>query len=286
MDNNLFNTLRFAYIEGDITHIESVKRPELYEWRQFPYWVFAFAEIISGKPGHLETPRDGKVRLATNHISCIPPHIPHQFTPRPGLVGKSTWCHVKFNLDFGLDIASFLQIPLILGGKVALKLKEIIEELVAVDKNQSLSPLLKSISQTKLGVSLLETILPYGKTTSTVSLTNKDTPRIFKVLHYIDTHLTSNLKVQTLAAQIHLSPPQLHRIFKEVMGTGPMEFVRNARMTKACEMLMSTQLAVSEISAKVGYPNQYIFSRAFKNHVGISPLNFRNHTPYYRLKKH
>ena len=66
------------------------------------------------------------------------------------------------------------------------------------------------------------------------------------------------------------------RIFHEVMGKSPQDFLLTYRMTKACQLLKSTRLSIAEIAPQVGYPNPLHFSRAFHNAMGMSPRDWRN----------
>ena len=47
-------------------------------------------------------------------------------------------------------------------------------------------------------------------------------------------------------------------------------------MSRAAQLLLTTEFSVGEIGNAVGYSNQLHFSRAFKNVYGISPKNFRD----------
>ena len=66
------------------------------------------------------------------------------------------------------------------------------------------------------------------------------------------------------------------KIFHETMGKTPQEFLIHYRMTKACQLLKSTQMSIKDIAAAVGYPNQLHFSRAFHQILGASPRAWRN----------
>lgn len=62
----------------------------------------------------------------------------------------------------------------------------------------------------------------------------------------------------------------------ETRGKTPQEFLIHDRMTKACQLLKSTQMSIKDIAAAVGYPNQLHFSRAFHQKIGASPRAWRN----------
>lgn len=54
-----------------------------------------------------------------------------------------------------------------------------------------------------------------------------------------------------------------------------MDYFSRMRMQQACLLLTKGTDQVREIAQKVGYEDQYYFSRAFKKYVGMSPLQFR-----------
>lgn len=49
----------------------------------------------------------------------------------------------------------------------------------------------------------------------------------------------------------------------------------SSRMSKAVQLLKTTQLSIKDISSAVGYPNQLHFSRAFKKVYGVPPSQWR-----------
>ena len=59
------------------------------------------------------------------------------------------------------------------------------------------------------------------------------------------------------------------------MGLAPQEFLIQYRMSRAAELLKTSDIPVKDISVQVGYPNQLHFSRAFKNVYGVSPRTYR-----------
>ena len=66
--------------------------------------------------------------------------------------------------------------------------------------------------------------------------------------------------------------------FKKVKGlTGypPNEYLRIIRLKKAAELLLTTNLNVSEISYRVGINDQFYFSKSFKHQFGVSPTHYR-----------
>ncbi len=95
-------------------------------------------------------------------------------------------------------------------------------------------------------------------------------------LAYIEHHYHENITVEDMANICGLNRSYFGKMFREATGFSPQEFIIHVRMSKASELLKSTEKTIGEISALVGYPNQLHFSRAFKNKYGVSPKNYRD----------
>ena len=65
-----------------------------------------------------------------------------------------------------------------------------------------------------------------------------------------------------------------HR-FSTTVGESPSSTWRRARMRRATNLLLGTDLSVKEIAARVGYARQHEFTRAFARAVGVSPTAWR-----------
>jgi AraC-like DNA-binding protein len=97
-----------------------------------------------------------------------------------------------------------------------------------------------------------------------------------EAITYIEQHYAEEISVTDIAAFCNLDRSYLGKIFKKVLNSTPQDFLIRYRINKACELLKTTNLHIGEICATVGYPNQLIFSRAFKSQVGKSPREWRN----------
>ncbi|MEI6516084.1 MAG: AraC family transcriptional regulator [bacterium] len=92
---------------------------------------------------------------------------------------------------------------------------------------------------------------------------------------YINQHLDGSLQMGDLAKCVHLSPSRLRARFKHTLGIGLGEFIRHTRIQRACGLLNSTDLNVTQVSEKCGFNSVYAFSRTFRTIVGIPPTAFR-----------
>ena len=93
-------------------------------------------------------------------------------------------------------------------------------------------------------------------------------------------HLRSNLNrrlsVSELARQAHLSSSHFAAVFKAQVGCSMLKYHTQLRMTRARELLDTTDLTVGEVGRVVGYDDAFYFTRKFTQTNGIAPRPFRN----------
>jgi AraC-like DNA-binding protein len=65
------------------------------------------------------------------------------------------------------------------------------------------------------------------------------------------------------------------RVFKKVVGQTPHDYLINARVRRARQMLVESNLSIKEIASALGYRDIYFFSRQFKAKMGITPSEAR-----------
>lgn len=99
--------------------------------------------------------------------------------------------------------------------------------------------------------------------------------RLASVKQYIDKHLAEKLSVEELAASVYLHPDYFSRLFLEINGVRPLDFINNKRLERAQILLATTALTITEIALKVGIPNVSYFNRLFKKRFQITPSAFR-----------
>jgi AraC-like DNA-binding protein len=63
--------------------------------------------------------------------------------------------------------------------------------------------------------------------------------------------------------------------FKQAFGRGAIDLLKQARLRLAARLLLSSQRSIKTITRDVGYASRSPFSRAFHDHFGQSPLDYR-----------
>ena len=81
----------------------------------------------------------------------------------------------------------------------------------------------------------------------------------------------SDLSINDLCGEMHMSRVQLYRKCKSLTDVSPVELVRNLRLQKAKHLLESSQLSVSEIAYEVGFSSPSYFAKCYRDQYGVSP---------------
>lgn len=92
---------------------------------------------------------------------------------------------------------------------------------------------------------------------------------------FIEQNYHLELSLNDLANQIYVSPYHLSRTFKDEAGVSPIQYLIQHRIEIAKKLLENSNLPVSEIAYKVGYPNANYFNLIFKKIAGTSPGKYR-----------
>lgn len=95
------------------------------------------------------------------------------------------------------------------------------------------------------------------------------------VTQYIREHIDEALNREVLAAVAGFSVPHFHRIFTAQTGENIASYVRRVRMERAGRKLRMGAVDITEVALAAGYDSHAAFSKAFRQHFGYSPSEFR-----------
>lgn len=98
---------------------------------------------------------------------------------------------------------------------------------------------------------------------------------IAPALDYIEDNYMQPFSMEYLADLCHWSPTHFRRVFHEIMGTSPLEYVNNTRIMKACNLIRSTEDSILDISENVGFHSISSFNRYFCKVMQMSPREYR-----------
>ncbi len=95
--------------------------------------------------------------------------------------------------------------------------------------------------------------------------------RIDQSITHMRKHLSEKITLNLLADAAGLSPSSFSRLFRKATGILPNDFLTRLRIDEAKKRLTQADSRVKEVSAAVGFSNEFYFSRTFHRIVGVSP---------------
>jgi AraC-like DNA-binding protein len=112
---------------------------------------------------------------------------------------------------------------------------------------------------------------------SSMAHANRDVEgrRVQMVKQYINDHYAEDLRLETLASLVGMSPSAFSRFFRQRTGRTLMDYIIDVRLGYAARLLLDTTESVSDICYACGFNNLSNFNRTFKAHRGYAPRDFR-----------
>lgn len=100
-------------------------------------------------------------------------------------------------------------------------------------------------------------------------------PHLYEVRDYILSHLAEDITVKSLSEQFFLDSNHLGNAFRKQFDQSIKDFINHHRITKAIELMETTELPVNEIAQKCGYNNYNHFYNMFERFTGTTPSQFK-----------
>ncbi|HYI24827.1 MAG TPA: AraC family transcriptional regulator [Thermomicrobiales bacterium] len=99
---------------------------------------------------------------------------------------------------------------------------------------------------------------------------------IESVISYMRSNLDESHSLDDFAEIAHYSPFHFARLFRQVVGIPPGEFLAALRFERAKHLILETDASITDICFEVGFSSLGTFSARFKHLVGVSPVDLRN----------
>ena len=96
-----------------------------------------------------------------------------------------------------------------------------------------------------------------------------------KAVDFIVSNYCNSIKVTDVADYVCINRSYLYTLFKSAMGMSPQQFLVTFRITKAAELLQTTELPVESIALSCGYGDPLVFTKSFKQMKKMSPSSYR-----------
>ena len=99
--------------------------------------------------------------------------------------------------------------------------------------------------------------------------------RLRPAIEYIGENFCKKIYVESLSDMINVSPDYFTKMFKDSIGTTPIDYINALRINRALKLLFSTDIPVSEVAEATGFSNPNYFNKTFKQYMDTSPLSYR-----------
>lgn len=104
---------------------------------------------------------------------------------------------------------------------------------------------------------------------------SKENIYIQEAISYIRNHYSEGITVTDVAAYLNVNRSYLYTLFKSSLDMSPKEFLTRFRISRAKDQLTLTDFSIEHIGYACGYRDVLVFSKAFKDKVGMTPTAFR-----------
>lgn len=105
---------------------------------------------------------------------------------------------------------------------------------------------------------------------------NREDCRLAAIVAHIEENMDREISVDELCQKAHLSKPQLFRYFKNEVGSTPVEFMNECRISRAKKILRDPQKTIKDACYETGYNSVSYFTKVFKKFTGFTPKQYKS----------
>ena len=95
------------------------------------------------------------------------------------------------------------------------------------------------------------------------------------LVDFVNKNYYKDLSLQHLSNEYNINYTYCSELFKKVTGYNFSHYITNIRLRKACEMILETEMSITDISYKVGYNDYHYFAKVFKKNMNMTPSQYR-----------
>lgn len=97
-----------------------------------------------------------------------------------------------------------------------------------------------------------------------------------KFIQLLEHHFRHERRVGWYATQLAITPKYLSETVRQISKQTPSQWIDNYVVLEMRVLLKNSRLSIKEIAEKLHFPNQSFLGKYFKEHVGVSPREYRN----------
>lgn len=104
-----------------------------------------------------------------------------------------------------------------------------------------------------------------------------------RIHQYLSQNYSKIESMEQICQELNISKYYLSQVFRQYMGTPPMHYVTQKRISHAKKLLQETEMTATAIGEECGYKDHVLFFKAFKKLEGMTPLAYRKQTIELRM---
>lgn len=143
-------------------------------------------------------------------------------------------------------------------------------KLVRLTDEPALAPFVAPLVQREIVIRLLTG--EFGPLLRHVVAVGSPSQQISKAVNWLKQHFSDGLRVDDLAASVHMSPSTFRQHFRNVTGMSPLQYQKQLRLQEARQLMLSQDIDAGSAGVRVGYDSASQFSREYARLFGAPPV--------------
>lgn len=254
-----------------IHHIEEAPYKSLdIQHAVYSAWILSFidyGDVEMSVGNHTRRVRPGQ-------LMAHPPYVP--FAEHADSPGNHLWMQIEVRNRYGIDLFAVYPIAELLDIAAPDRFRELFRTCLLTWKS---SEPFRRIESTALGMLLVHAVLQSWNASgrpAPVFHYGRIDARLSTVLNHIRLQLSRKISRDELASLVHLNPNYLDELFQNVFGSTPLQMLRELRLEKARNMLVTTPSTLEQIAESCGLGDAAYLSRQFRKAYGMTPGTYRS----------
>jgi len=227
--------------------------------------------LIEGGSGEFESKPTGPKVIEPHAVFIVCPGVWHRYRPNPQTGWRENWLELQGPLVERLRRHNLLS---------PRKAVATAHEITGLDRTFSeIHHLLRSPGTvfnpelSALALRVLALWVNWGRQTT---LLDPATRIVAEVEAWLTEHMGESIDLVKLARQFGMSYSNFRRVFKDLTGMSPWQYLLQLRLAKARRLFVNDGMTLTQIAERLGFNNGFHLSAAFKSYYGKSPMQWKN----------
>lgn len=244
--------------------------PEKRNWVRHRFTACNFSLILRGRGEYV-----GFGRRWAVEAPCVITQWPGEYLEYGPDHPNGTWDEVYLIYDAALYPA-FLKQKLVEPDRpiwpirnlptVLLQLQHLVKLSASTNPTQAVDHVDRACEQL-----ILETLMPSAESVDEPA----EVVMVRQIERELASHLDEEIDLDTIAAKHGLSPATFRRRWAEIIDVPPARYRLQLRMREACRLLTETSWPIYDVARRVGFADEFYFSRRFHREFKVAPRNYR-----------